>query len=107
MNAGKGMPWADNFGTDDRNYPIAKGLHKPYVITTNEEVLKFLSLLEDKQHLELTRHYNPWDRFREDYVEPEWLEPYSVIQNIFWNMTDGAGLTRSDLEELMEAIRKK
>lgn len=107
MNAGKGLPWADNFGTDDRNYAIAKGLHKPYVVTTNPEVLKFLSLLKGKEHLRLTRHYNPWDRLKEDYVEPEWLKPYGVIQDMFWKMTDGPGLTKSDLEELMEALRKK
>lgn len=107
MNAGKGIPWADNFGTDDRNYPVAKGMHKPYVVTTNPEVLKFLSLLKGKEHLRLTRHYNPRDLFREDYVEPEWMKPYTVIQEMFWKMTDGAGLAKSDLEELMEAIRKK
>ena len=107
MNAGKGIPWADNSGADDRNYPITKGTHKPYVVTTNSEVLKFLSLLKGKEHLRLTRHYNPRDLFREDYVEPEWLKPYTTIQEMFWKMTDGAGLTKSDLEELQEAIRKK
>jgi len=107
INAHKALPWEDNFGADDRNYPVAKGLYKPYVVTTNEEVLKFLSLLEGKEHLRLTRHYNPWDRLQEGWVDPEWLEPYLVIQDMFWKMTDGPGLNKDDLEELMEAIRKK
>ncbi|GAB3414143.1 hypothetical protein [Niabella aquatica] len=106
MNAGKGIPWADNSGEDDRNYPIAKGMHRPYVVTTNKEVLKFLSLLKGKEHLRLTRHYNPREQFEEDYIEPEWLKPYSIIQKMFWKMTDGPGLTQSDLKELMKAIQK-
>ncbi|HTG57625.1 MAG TPA: hypothetical protein VL943_15215 [Niabella sp.] len=107
MNAGKGMPWADNFGTDDRYYPVSKGTHKPYVISTNSEILKFLSILEDKPHLKLTRHYNPWERMSEDYQEPEWLKPYSEIQDKFWKLTDGTGLNQDDLRELLKAIQPK
>lgn len=107
MNAGKGMPWADNFGADDRYYPVSKGTHKPYVITTNAEILKFLSILRDKKHLKLTRHYNPWERMKEDYQEPEWLKPYSEIQDKFWKLTDGTGLNREDLQELIKAIQPR
>ncbi len=107
MNAGKGMPWADNFGTDDRYYPVSKGTHKPYVITTNAEILKFLSILRGKAHLKLTRHYNPWERMKEDYEEPEWLKPYSEIQDKFWKLTDGTGLNREDLRELLKAIQPR
>lgn len=67
---------------------------------------KFLSLLDGRKNLRLTRHYNPWEQFNEDYVEPEWLRPYSVIQDMFWSMTDGAGLTEDDLEELLKALKK-
>lgn len=107
MNLSKGMPWADNFASDDREFPIAKDLHKPYVITINDEILKFLSILENKPHLELTRHYNPWDRMKEDYEEPEWLKPYSEIQDKFWKLTDGTGLNREDLQELLKAIQRR
>ncbi len=105
INANMGFPWEDNFGSDDRNFPISKGLHVPYVTVTDQELLQFLGLLEDKEHLNLTRHHNPWDMLREDYVEPAWMKPYRIIQDRLWLMTDGPGLSREDLEELWEAIQ--
>jgi hypothetical protein len=107
MNSSKGMPWADNFGPDDREFPIAKGLHKPYIVITNDKILKFLSILENKPHLALSRHYNPWERMKEDYKEPEWLKPYSEIQDKFWKLTDGDGLNKDDLQELLKAIQPR
>jgi hypothetical protein len=107
INAERGLPWADNFGLDDRDYPISKGTHLPYVVTKHPEVLKFLSLFQGKDHLRLTRHHNPWDMLKEDYVEPEWMKPYRLIQDRLWLMTDGPGLNKEDLEELWKVLNKK
>lgn len=105
MNSGKGLPWEENNTPDTRNYPIGKGMYIPTVVTKNEQALKFLSLLNNKPHLKLKQHYNPMDAYRPDYVQPAWLEPYSVIQTMFWKLTDGNGLAETDLRELMEAIK--
>ncbi|ACU05356.1 hypothetical protein [Pedobacter heparinus] len=107
MNSSKGLPWEDNQEPDTRNYVIGKGTHVPYVVTSNAEVLKFLSLLEDKPHLNLTRHQNPLDVYDPDYVEPEWMKPYNTIQTMFWKITDGNGLEEADIRELLKAIENK
>ncbi|MFD1771182.1 hypothetical protein [Sphingobacterium suaedae] len=106
MNASKGFPWEDNFTEDTKNYVIGKGMYKPTVITTEPEVLKFISLLADRPGLKLTRHHNPWDAFDENYVEPDWMKPYTAVQLAFWKMTDGHGLLAADLQELLDVLNQ-
>ncbi|WP_433902837.1 hypothetical protein [Sphingobacterium puteale] len=104
MNATRGFPWEDNFADDTKNYVIGKGKYRPSVVTTEPEVLKFISLLNDRPGLKLVQHQNPWDAFDEDYVEPEWMKPYNAIQLAFWKMTDGGGLSAPDLNELLTTL---
>jgi len=107
MNKSMGLPFEENNEPDTRNYPIGKNTHKPTVVTKNTQVLQFLSLLKDKPHLKLSRHYNPRDAYEPDYQFPEWMEPYAVIQTMFWQLTDGYGLDEVDIRELLKAIENK
>lgn len=107
MNEGKGLPFEDNNEPDTRDYPIGKDMHKPTVITKNKQVLQFLSLLKNKPHLKLSRHHNPRDAYEPNYQEPEWMVPYTVIQTMFWKLTDGIGLEEAEIRELLKAIDNK
>lgn len=107
MNKSMALPFEENNEPDTRNYPIGKNTHKPTVITKNAQVLQFLSLLKNKPHLRVTKHYNPRDAYEPDYQFPEWMEPYSVIQTMFWQITDGIGLDEVDIRELLKAIENK
>jgi hypothetical protein len=107
MNEGKGLPFEENNEPDTRNYLIGKNMHTPTVVTTNVQVLNFLSLLQNKPHLKLNRHFNPRDAYEPDYQFPEWMEPYAAIQSMFWKLTDGNGLEEADIRELLKTIEKK
>ncbi len=104
INAKKAFPWEENFEDDVKGYVIGKGMYKPTVITQNPQILQFLSLFEDKEHLKVTQHINPWDQFNEGYVRPSWQIKYDVIQEMLWKITDEKGLTKRDLSELLIAI---
>ncbi len=106
INAKKAFPWEDNFEDDVKEYVIGKGMYKPTVITQNPQILQFLSLFEDKEHLKVTQHINPWDQFNEGYVRPSWQIKYDVIQEMLWKITDEKGLTKRDLSELLIAIER-
>jgi len=107
MNASMALPWEENSEPDTRNYAIGKGKYIPSVVCTEPEILKFLSLLENRPNLKLTRHENPWDALEEDYVVPEWRIPYEAIQKAFWKITDEDGMTEADIRELLAILNKK
>jgi hypothetical protein len=106
MNSNLAFPWEENFEEDIKDYPIGKGMYRPYVISTDPEVLKFISLLENRPNLKLTKHHNPKDVLDEDYVEPEWMKPYNEIQMKFWELTNGDGLSKEEIKELLEILDK-
>lgn len=100
-----GLPWADNTYDDTRNYPIAKNMHTPMVITNDPNLLAILDILKDKPGLTLTRHYNPFDALADDYVMPDWLKIHDQIQQVIWSVTDGHGVTRKERDALVDALK--
>ncbi|RPD42071.1 hypothetical protein [Chitinophaga barathri] len=103
LNEDRGVPWGDNQEDDTRDYPIAKGMYLPSVVTSDPNLLRLISLLDGKD-LRLKRHYNPREIFDEHYIEPEWMQIYSMIQKMVWKITEENGLGKEDIRELTNAL---
>ncbi|MDN3725332.1 hypothetical protein QRD02_13170 [Aequorivita sp. SDUM287046] len=104
LNYTKAFPWEENQEEDTKDYPIGKDMYKPYVVTTDENLLRLLDIVGDFPNLALTEHYNPQEMFDDNYEVPKWQEIYAIIQNALWQITDGPGLLLKDYRELLEAL---
>jgi hypothetical protein len=107
LNENKGLPWEENVEEDTRDYPIGKGMHKVGRITTDKGLQQLLTLFAGKPKLKVKQHYNPRDGFDPDSENnfPEGMEIYGDIQKAIWQVTDGQGITKGELEKLKVKLK--
>ncbi|MGX5820985.1 hypothetical protein ACWKWU_22500 [Chitinophaga lutea] len=105
LNEHFAQPWSDNQDADTKDYPIGKGMYAVGNVTNDPGLLKLISMVKELPKLRVKQHYNPYELFEEDYVEPEWMKVYSVMQEMLWKITDGYGMSEDDILELNRVLK--
>ncbi|MGJ1411568.1 hypothetical protein ACR78Z_18040 [Sphingobacterium thalpophilum] len=105
VNESRSMPWYDNQG-DEMRYPISRNNFEDFLVTTDRNLLQFIDILKDYPKLKVTKHWDPVEAHEPDYVTPDWMKIHDKIQGLIWQITDGHGISKAEIDTLKKELAK-